>query len=66
MQILSLSYNKAEIAQKVHTIIDKYADRGLRSLAVARQVFFNNFQYYEYLILFYIYVQFMLKYLSCI
>lgn len=36
-QILNLSHNKAEIAQKVHATIDKFAERGLRSLAVARQ-----------------------------
>lgn len=29
---------KNEIAGKVHTIIDKFAERGLRSLAVALQV----------------------------
>ncbi|XP_061362901.1 plasma membrane ATPase 1-like isoform X1 [Gastrolobium bilobum] len=36
-QILNLSNNKSEIAQKVHAIIDQFAERGLRSLAVARQ-----------------------------
>ncbi|KAL0331513.1 UNVERIFIED_CONTAM: ATPase 11, plasma membrane-type [Sesamum angustifolium] len=36
-QILNLASNKAEIARKVHSIIDKFAERGLRSLAVARQ-----------------------------
>ncbi|KAI4356650.1 hypothetical protein L6164_000656 [Bauhinia variegata] len=36
-QILNLSHNKSEIEKKVHTIIDKFAERGLRSLAVARQ-----------------------------
>ncbi|KAL0312964.1 UNVERIFIED_CONTAM: ATPase 11, plasma membrane-type [Sesamum radiatum] len=36
-QILNLASNKAEIAKKVHSIIDKFAERGLRSLAVARQ-----------------------------
>ncbi|CAK9197440.1 unnamed protein product [Sphagnum troendelagicum] len=36
-QILSLAYNKAEIAVRVHSIIDKFAERGLRSLGVARQ-----------------------------
>ncbi|PPD76824.1 hypothetical protein GOBAR_DD26258 [Gossypium barbadense] len=36
-QILNLAYNKSEIGKKVHSIIDKYAERGLRSLAVARQ-----------------------------
>ena len=30
---------KDEIAKKVHAIIDKFAERGLRSLAVAIQVF---------------------------
>jgi hypothetical protein len=37
LQILSLAYNKAEIAVRVHSIIDKFAERGLRSLGVARQ-----------------------------
>ncbi|CAA3020605.1 plasma membrane ATPase 1 [Olea europaea subsp. europaea] len=36
-QILNLAHNKSEIARKVHSIIDKFAERGLRSLAVARQ-----------------------------
>ncbi|XAR70508.1 Proton-exporting ATPase [Bertholletia excelsa] len=36
-QILNLAWNKSEIAKKVHAIIDKFAERGLRSLAVACQ-----------------------------
>ncbi|CAN1152461.1 ATPase 7, plasma membrane-type [Linum perenne] len=36
-QILNLARNKSEIAGKVHAIIDKFAERGLRSLGVARQ-----------------------------
>ncbi|KAL2659383.1 hypothetical protein AAZX31_03G098600 [Glycine max] len=36
-QILNLAHNKPEIQQRVHAIIDKFAERGLRSLAVARQ-----------------------------
>ncbi|XP_073111777.1 plasma membrane ATPase 1 isoform X3 [Elaeis guineensis] len=36
-QILNLAWNKADIERKVHGIIDKFADRGLRSLAVAYQ-----------------------------
>ncbi|XP_044476480.1 plasma membrane ATPase 1-like [Mangifera indica] len=36
-QILNLSWNKADIEKRVHSIIDKFAERGLRSLAVARQ-----------------------------
>lgn len=36
-QILDLAHNKSEIAVRVHSIIDKFAERGLRSLAVARQ-----------------------------
>ncbi|KAH9713956.1 ATPase 10 plasma membrane-type [Citrus sinensis] len=36
-QILNLCKEKKEIAVKVHTIIDKFAERGLRSLAVAIQ-----------------------------
>ncbi|KDP28822.1 hypothetical protein JCGZ_14593 [Jatropha curcas] len=36
-QILNLAHNKSEIQNKVHAIIDKFAERGLRSLAVAQQ-----------------------------
>ncbi|CAI0467918.1 unnamed protein product [Linum tenue] len=36
-QILNLAHNKKELANKVHSIIDKFAERGLRSLGVARQ-----------------------------
>ncbi|KAK1381730.1 Plasma membrane ATPase [Heracleum sosnowskyi] len=36
-QILSLAWNKSEIEKRVHTMIDKFAERGLRSLAVAHQ-----------------------------
>ncbi|KHN16390.1 ATPase 10, plasma membrane-type [Glycine soja] len=36
-QILDLCQEKDQIAKKVHTIIDKFAERGLRSLAVAYQ-----------------------------
>lgn len=36
-QILSLAHNKSEIERRVHTVIDKYAERGLRSLAVVYQ-----------------------------
>ncbi|PIA28686.1 hypothetical protein AQUCO_06700009v1 [Aquilegia coerulea] len=36
-QILNLAVNRSEIAGRVHAIIDKFAERGLRSLAVARQ-----------------------------
>uniref|UniRef100_A0A803ML35 Plasma membrane ATPase n=1 Tax=Chenopodium quinoa TaxID=63459 RepID=A0A803ML35_CHEQI len=36
-QILNLAYNKSEIERRVHAVIDKYAERGLRSLAVAYQ-----------------------------
>ncbi|CAI0553847.1 unnamed protein product [Linum tenue] len=36
-QILNLAHNKSEIANKVHSIIDKFAERGLRSLGIARQ-----------------------------
>ncbi|OEL17648.1 Plasma membrane ATPase 2 [Dichanthelium oligosanthes] len=37
MQILNLAYNKLEIERRVHAVIDKFAERGLRSLAVAYQ-----------------------------
>lgn len=36
-QILNLASNKAEIERRVHAVIDKFAERGLRSLAVAYQ-----------------------------
>ncbi|CAN4086085.1 unnamed protein product [Withania somnifera] len=36
-QILNLAYNKADIERRVHTVIDKFAERGLRSLGVAYQ-----------------------------
>ncbi|KAK8501244.1 hypothetical protein V6N13_026945 [Hibiscus sabdariffa] len=36
-QILSLCNAKEDLKKKVHSIIDKFADRGLRSLGVARQ-----------------------------
>ncbi len=39
-QILNLAHNKSEIERRVHTVIDKFAERGPRSLAVAYQV--NN------------------------
>jgi hypothetical protein len=38
IQILNLCPEKQEIAGKVHSIIDKFAERGLRSLGVAYQV----------------------------
>ncbi|ERN10336.1 plasma membrane ATPase 4 [Amborella trichopoda] len=37
-QIVDLCNLREDARKKVHSIIDKYADRGLRSLAVARQV----------------------------
>ncbi|KAL0425767.1 UNVERIFIED_CONTAM: Plasma membrane ATPase 1 [Sesamum radiatum] len=36
-EILNLAHNRSEIERRVHSIIDKFAERGLRSLAVARQ-----------------------------
>ncbi|XP_074263141.1 ATPase 7, plasma membrane-type-like isoform X1 [Silene latifolia] len=36
-QILELAHNKSVIAGRVHGIIDKFAERGLRALGVARQ-----------------------------
>ncbi|KAM5570651.1 hypothetical protein ABKV19_011342 [Rosa sericea] len=36
-QILHLSHNKSDIERRVHAVIDKFAERGLRSLAVAYQ-----------------------------
>jgi H+-transporting ATPase len=36
-QILNLASNKCEIERKVHHVIGNFAERGLRSLAVAYQ-----------------------------
>ncbi|KAK9925138.1 hypothetical protein M0R45_033475 [Rubus argutus] len=36
-QILNLVHNKSEIERRVHAVINKYAERGLRALAVAYQ-----------------------------
>ncbi|XP_031480126.1 plasma membrane ATPase [Nymphaea colorata] len=36
-QILTLCNCKEDVRRKVHSVIDKFAERGLRSLAVARQ-----------------------------
>nr|CAB3462751.1 unnamed protein product [Digitaria exilis] len=36
-KILHLAHNKSEIERRVHAVIDKFAERGLRSLAVAYQ-----------------------------
>jgi hypothetical protein len=38
MQILNIAYNKLGIEQKVHALIDKFAERELRSLVVVYQV----------------------------
>lgn len=32
-----MAWNKSDIEKRAHTVIDKFAERGLRSLAVARQ-----------------------------
>ncbi|KAJ6389204.1 hypothetical protein OIU77_027526 [Salix suchowensis] len=37
IEILDLAWNKSDIERRVHSIIDKFAERGLRSLGVARQ-----------------------------
>ncbi|GFS42319.1 H[+]-ATPase 7 [Actinidia rufa] len=37
VMILNLAQNKSEIEKKVHSIIDRYEERGLQSLAVAHQ-----------------------------
>ncbi|KAL4383610.1 hypothetical protein GQ457_15G029790 [Hibiscus cannabinus] len=41
-QILTLCNAKEDFKKKVHSIIDKFAERGLRSLAVSRQVFIQK------------------------
>jgi H+-transporting ATPase len=38
LQILNLCYNKDDIAEKVERVVNRFAERGLRSLAVAYQV----------------------------
>lgn len=50
-QIIELCNLKGDAMKKVHAIIDKFADRGLRSLGIARQVVFtyklqNNIELY--------------------
>ncbi|KAK1402927.1 hypothetical protein POM88_002532 [Heracleum sosnowskyi] len=37
MQILDQAHNKSKIEKKVHSVIDNFAECGLRSLGVARQ-----------------------------
>ena len=37
-QIIELCNLKDDVSKRAHSIIDKFADRGLRSLAVAQQV----------------------------
>jgi magnesium-transporting ATPase (P-type) len=39
-QIMNLCNLREDAKKKVHGIIEKFAERGLRSLGVARQVFF--------------------------
>lgn len=38
LQILTLCNCKVDVKKRAHAVIDKFAERGLRSLAVARQV----------------------------
>lgn len=38
LQIITLCNCKEDVRKKVHAVIDKFAERGLRSLGVARQV----------------------------
>jgi len=44
-QILSLCNCKEDVRNRVHSVIGKFAERGLRSLAVARQVCLLLFKY---------------------
>jgi H+-transporting ATPase len=37
-QILNLEHNKSDIERRVRAVIDKFAERGLRSLGVSYQV----------------------------
>lgn len=48
-QIIELCGLKGETLKKAHTIIDQFAERGLRSLAVSRQV--SKWSYINYLLL---------------
>ncbi|VAH52901.1 unnamed protein product [Triticum turgidum subsp. durum] len=41
-QIITLCNCKEDVKRKVHSVIEKYAERGLRSLAVARQKYPRN------------------------
>lgn len=41
-QILTLCNCKEDFKKKVHSVINKFAERGLRSLAVARQVYIEK------------------------
>lgn len=47
-QILNLAHNKSDIERRVHAVIDKFAERGLRSLAVAYQVFLIFYRAFIY------------------
>lgn len=38
LQIFNLCYHKHDIAEKAQRVVDSFAERGLRSLAVAYQV----------------------------
>jgi magnesium-transporting ATPase (P-type) len=38
-QILHLAHNKSDIERRVRAVIDKFAERGLRALGVAYQVY---------------------------
>ncbi|GMP36415.1 hypothetical protein CsSME_00008553 [Camellia sinensis var. sinensis] len=40
--ILNLAHNKSEIERRVHAVIDKFVEQGLRSLAVAYQITIHN------------------------
>lgn len=48
-QILNLAHNKSDIERRVHAVIDKFAERGLRSLAVAYQV--TGFLLFSFIVL---------------
>jgi H+-transporting ATPase len=40
-QIMDLCKLREDTKRNIHAIIDKFAERGLRSLAVSRQVFYS-------------------------
>ena len=74
-QILNLAHNRSDIERRVHAVIAKFAERGLRSLAVAFQAsdsivshhhhsfsFFLPFLFFPFMLLWYHYHHYFLFY----